>query len=298
MNPYGLLAAVAGAVAMAGVLLAVVWFRGGPRRPEKTRTAASKVLGSGVATERRRKAITAGAAVVATVAVWLISGWPVAGIGAGAAVLFLPGFFMVGRIVERRIDRLEALEEWVRRLADTMAAGNAAVSTIVRSAGRAPSAIRDEVEELASRLSTQRWDRVAALRQFANRIDDSLADLIALALEISVTARSSDRVPGVLRQVADAAAEEVRARRQIEVDRNAPRKEARLLLLVFVGGAVGIVLFTDYARTYATPAGQAWLALLLLLLGVALYMIRRLSMGEKTPRILASVDLERSERDW
>src|SRR6476661_3176100 len=164
MNPYTLIAPIAGVLAAVGIALAVA-------------------LGT-----------------------WVITGWPVGGVAAGCAAFFLPSFFTVGRLMERRIQRLEALEEWVRRLADSMAVGGAPIATIVRSAGRAPEAIRGEVGELAARLGTARWDRSVALHKFADRIDDSLGDVIALALEIAVSARASERVPGVLRQMADAAA--------------------------------------------------------------------------------------------
>ena len=216
----------------------------------------------------------------------MITGWPVGGIAAGCAAFFLPAFFTVGRQMERRIERLEALEEWVRRLADSMAVGSAPVATIVRSAARAPEAIRPEVSELAQRLGTARWDRSVALRQFADRIDDSLGDVIALALEIAVSARASERVPGVLRQMADAAAEEVKARRQIEVERAAPRNEARILVLFNVAVMVVVAVFTDYTAPYATPLGQAFLAILMLVLTGCIWLLRKYSLGEATPRIL------------
>lgn len=295
MNPYLLLAPVGGALAAAGLIVAVLWWRGADPTAGRSRTAASKVLGSGVATQRRRRLVQAVLAVAVGMLAWWLSGWPIGGIAVAAGVFFLPFFFTVGRITARRIDKLEALEEWVRRLADTMAAGGAATATIVRSADRAPEAIRPEVRELAGRLGTARWDRVAALRSFANRIDDSLADLIVLSLGIAVSARASDRVPAVLRQVAAAAAEEVRARRQVEVERAAPRNEARVLVLLVVVAVGVMVVFTNFTASYSTGVGQAFLAILVLLMAFALWMIRKYSLGERTPRVLSAADLEPRE---
>lgn len=295
MNPYLLLAPVGGALAAAGLIVAVLWWRGADPTAGRSRTAASKVLGSGVATQRRRRLVQAVLAVAVGMLAWWLSGWPIGGIAVAAGVFFLPFFFTVGRITARRIDKLEALEDWVRRLADTMAAGGAAMATIVRSADRAPEAIRPEVRELAGRLGTARWDRVAALRSFANRIDDSLADLIVLSLEIAVSARASDRVPAVLRQVAAAAAEEVRARRQVEVERAAPRNEARVLVLLVVVAVGVMVVFTNFTASYSTGVGQAVLAILVLLMAFALWMIRKYSLGERTPRVLSAADLEPRE---
>jgi len=286
MNPYTLIAPLAGVLAAVGLAMLIWWIRGLEPRPERVLNGRSRVLASGVATMRRQRVIRLGISVVAGLGTWLITGWPVGGVAAGCAVFFLPSFFTVGRQMERRIERLEALEEWVRRLADSMAVGGAPVATIVRSAARAPAAIRPEVGELAQRLGTVRWDRSVALHQFADRIDDSLGDIIAQALKIAVSARASERVPGVLRQMADAAAEEVKARRQIEVERAAPRNEARILVLFNVAVMVVVAVFTDYTAPYNGPLGQAFLAILMLLLTGCIWLLRKYSLGEATPRIL------------
>ena len=288
MNPYTLIAPIAGVLAAVGIAMLIWWIRGLQPHPDRARNRRSRVLESGVATMRRQRVIRLGIAVAAGLGTWVITGWPVGGVAAGCAAFFLPSFFTVGRQMERRIERLEALEEWVRRLADSMAVGSAPIATIVRSAARAPEAIRPEVSELAQRLGTARWDRSVALRQFADRIDDSLGDLIALALEIAVSARASERVPGVLRQMADAAAEEVKARRQIEVERAAPRNEARILVLFNVAVMVVVAVFTDYTAPYNGPLGQAFLAILMLLLTGCIWLLRKYSLGEATPRILTS----------
>lgn len=288
MNPYTVIAPIAGVLAAVGVVMAIWWVRGLEPHPDRAPGRWSRVLGSGAATMRRQRVIRFGIAGAVGLGTWVLTGWPVGGVAAGAAAFFLPAFFTVGRLMQRRIERLEALEEWVRRLADSMAVGGAPVATIVRSAARAPEAIRPEVSELAGRLGTARWDRSVALRQFADRIDDSLGDLIALALEIAVSARASERVPGVLRQMADAAADEVKARRQIEVDRAAPRNEARVLVLFNIAVIAAVVVFTDYTAPYADPLGQVWLAILMVALAASMWLIRKYSLGENTPRILTS----------
>lgn len=294
MNPYALLGPLCGAAAVAGVCVLIGWLRGFDPSVSRARTRSSRVLGSGVSTERQRKARMIAISIVVGGIVWLLTKWPVGGIAAGAATYFLPFFFTVGTIASKRIAKLEALEEWVRRLADTMAAGGSSVSTIVASADRAPEAIRPEVRELASRLATARWDRGVALHLFANRIDDSLADLISYALEIAVTASSSDRVPAVLREVAEAASEEVKGRRQVEVERSAPRNEAKVLVGMVVATVVFLVTFTNFTVAYGTPVGQVFLAVLAALSAGALFMIRKYSLGEQTPRTLADTDHQSS----
>lgn len=299
MNPYVVLSPVAGGMFVAGMICLIVYARGlDPAARRKTRTSATRTLESGQATARRAAVIRSVVAVAVGLVVWLLSGWPIAGIGTAAAMLFVPAFFTINRQIERRINRIEALEEWTRRLADAMAVGGSAVATIVGSASRAPEPIRRDVTELASRLSTPWWDRSRALRLFADRIDDGLADYVEGALEVAVSARASERVPSVLRTVADLAADEVRARRQIEVDRAGPRNEARMLVVIAIAVVVFVCLFTSYAAPYSTPVGQAVLGLLGGVLGLSMWRIRTASLGQQTPRILTTVsasDLASSE---
>ena len=58
MNPYVVLGALAGAAAAGGVVCLILWIRGlDPHAPRRSRTSASKVMGSGVSTERRRRRV-------------------------------------------------------------------------------------------------------------------------------------------------------------------------------------------------------------------------------------------------
>ena len=92
----------------------------------------------------------------------------------------------------------------------------------------------------------------------------------------------------MLRQMADATADEVKARRQIEVDRAAPRNEARVLVVFNIAVIAVVVVFTDYTAPYADPLGQVWLAILMVALAASMWLIRKYSLGETTPRILTS----------
>ena len=67
-----------------------------------------------------QRAIFAGGVLVA---VWILSGWPVAGIGCAAAVVALPWLLGSNAVANRRLDRIEALEQWCRGMADRLAGG-------------------------------------------------------------------------------------------------------------------------------------------------------------------------------
>lgn len=284
MTAAELIAPIGGVLAAAGLVMVVCWIRG--LRPSRR---PGRVLTAGQVTRRRRRLIKATVAVTAGMLAWLITGWPVLAIAAAGGAIGLPAVFLVGRDAQRQITRLQALEEWLRRLADSLAAGGTPVATIVRSAARAPEPIRDEVSQLAARLSTARWDRHTALMQFADRLDDSQADEVVTALDITISARgNTSSLPLVLREVAKAVAKEVEARRQIEVQRASPRGEA-LVLVGLIIVAITLMLTMDIfgvAQVYATPTGQGVLAVLTAAAAAALFMVRRLSLTERRPRIL------------
>ena len=228
-------------------------------------------------------------AILAGVAVWAVSGWPVAGIVTALAVPGLPYFFGAAAIAKRRIDVLQGLEEWVRRLADSMAAGAMPIQTVVSAAAHAPAAINDPALRLAVGLSSPRGDQQQALRRFADDIDDPLGDMVVIALGIAATAPSA-RTPDMLRVLARQLADDVAARRRIETDRAEPRSEARTIVIVQILFVVAVAVFTSYAKVYGTITGQLVLALLAAIVIGALIMLRRLSITPSPARLLTGDD--------
>lgn len=227
-------------------------------------------------------------AAAAGVAVWLATSWPVAGMLVFGMVLGLPYFFGAGRAAKARIDRLEGLEEWTRRLADSIGTGVDTVQTILRSAEHAPKPITKEVVTLANALATPRLDPSVALRSFADAIDDPLGDVVAQALEIAVSKDSSVQVPDVLRIMAIRVSDDVKARRQVEVLRAGPRREARSIVILQIVFLTGVVVFTDYAAPYGSALGQLVLAGIAAVMLVALVMLRKFSQSPDPPRMLST----------
>lgn len=289
MTLYAALAGAGVAVALGGLFMVVV---GASRRPVPPlfRTRLTRVRAGGDRRRARERVGRVAVAVVAGLVVWVVSSWPVAGLLTAGGVLGLPFFFGAARIAQQRIERLEALEEWTRLMAASMGAGSAPVQTIVNSVRYAPAAIRPAVTRLASRLDTPRLDPKVALRDFAAELDDHAADMVKIALEISVSAQSGQKVPEVLRILADQVSAEVRGRRKIEMERAAPRNEARLLVIIQIVFVAGVVTFTSYADGYGTATGQLVLAALAGVVVLALWMLRRLGMGDQPPRLLTDTE--------
>lgn len=234
--------------------------------------------------ERRDLAGRWGSAAVAGSAAWVFTGWPVMGIGIAVFVVFVPWLFGAGAIAKARIARLEAIEDWVRRLTDVMVAGNLGLaSALHRSTATASPVIADEVAALVVRL--RRWEFDEAMLAFANDIDDQVGDDAAAGL--IVANQQGAGVTDVLKSLAVKISEEVAARRNAEVERARPRATARLMIIMFVGAILLFsVVATTYLAAYDTVVGQIVLVTLLAMLGGTLVWLRQLGLGAMPPRYL------------
>jgi Flp pilus assembly protein TadB len=286
-----LLAGVCGALLVGGPLLAAHALtvpdppaRPSRRTPRPTARANARLV-------RRQRALWGAAAVVAA-AVWLISGWPVGGALAGLAVVGVPWLLARFSTGDAAVERLEALQEWVRRSSDVLAAGGGLEQTLIRSARTAPEPIQGEVATLAARLQA-RWPTSRALRAFADDLDDAAGDLVVAALLLGAELRG----PGlarVLTELAHSLTEEVTMRRKVEADRAKPRANARWLLLITVGAAGLAALNGDYLAPYGTALGQLVLAAIAGLIVACLLWMHRLTAPAPSPRFL--IDPDRSRR--
>jgi hypothetical protein len=245
------LAAAAGLLVAAGVALVA----GGLRRAPVERRRARE--------RRRRRDLVAGRAGVAVgvaLGALVLTRWPVAAIGAGAAA-----YVVAGRQSRpspaREIDRIDAMAAWAEMLRDGVGTPRGIEGIVTSTASTAPALIRPTVMRFAHRLAWQ--DLPDALPDLADELDHRIGDLIVTSLDIA--ARSGARqVRAVLDDLADAAREEARMLRRQEVARTRPRSEMNqiaaisamvVLLLVVVG--------QDYLAPYRSVVGQ------LVLCGVA-----------------------------
>ncbi|SDO15969.1 type II secretion system F family protein [Geodermatophilus sp. DSM 45219] len=290
MSGAGLLAGVCGALSVGGLLLAAHALtaaeppaRSRRRKPRPTTRPDRPAV-------RRQQALRGAAAAVAAV-VWLVSGWPVGGALAGLAVIGVPwllGQFSGGNAA---VERLEALQEWVRRTSDVLGAGGGLEQTLIRSARTAPEPIAAEVATLAARLQA-RWSTSRALLAFADDLDDAAGDLVVAALLLGAELRG----PGlarVLTELAGSLTEEVTMRRKVEADRAKPRANARWLLLITVAASGLAALNGNYLAPYGTGVGQLVLAVIAGLIVACLLWMRRLTAPAPLPRFLVDPDRSR-----
>ena len=186
--------------------------------------------------------------------VWVLTSWPIAGLIVATTIVGLPVLLSTSRVAARGISRIEAVEEWTRRLSDILVVGvglEQAISTSLRSV---PDAIRIEVTALAARLGA-RWPTETALRAFAEDLGDATGDLVVASLILGHRRRG----PGLARAltaVADSVAEEVAMRRRVEAERAKPRTTARAVTLITLGAVALGALNRTYLAPYGTPLGQ------------------------------------------
>jgi Flp pilus assembly protein TadB len=248
------LAALAGAAIAAGIALGVrELFRRAPAAaaPPRTRSVAERL-----ADWPHRRLVLA---VVAGLAVLAVTRWPVAGIAAAAAVIFLPRMEFVRR-QRQRTAMLEGLEQWTRRLSDMLTASRGLEEALEASARSAPAVIAGPVTTLARRLAS-RVGTEAALRAFAAEIDDPAGDRIAAALIIA-TGRRGGGVRDVLNALAVMLARDVAARREIEAERAQHRTTVRWITAFVAGFTLFAVANRAYSAPYGTVPGEIVLAVI------------------------------------
>jgi tight adherence protein B len=224
-------------------------------------------------------------------AVWAVTAWPAAGIAVTAVMVWLPWLLGSGRIVAERIDRLEALEKWCRRMADTLAGGGAVglAQAIAVTAEHVDESIAPAVRALARDLRDGRRSTSASLHALADALDDRVGDTVAAALLLALEQQSVG-IAEVLRQLAEGVARDVRARRDIEAQRAESRQSIRTLLLIQGALLAMLASVPGFTAPYRTPAGQLVMVVLLGGTVALLIWVRHLALGRPAPRFLGQLE--------
>lgn len=273
--------ALAGALAVAGLIGLAAGLRRTPERPPTQRHTVRPFLAR--VTPRTRALLGVGVLVGAAVA--LLTGWVIAVALVPAALAGLP-ILLSAPPATAPIDRLEAMEEWTRSLAGVLTVGVGLEQALIATLRSTPATIRPEVSRLVARLRA-RWSTEQALRAFADELDDTTGDLVAANLILGARRRGAG-LASILESLAESVAADVRARRQIEADRAKPRATARWVTIITVGVLAVLALTGNYIQPYGSPLGQILLAILLTLYVATLVWMRRMATGTKLPRFIAA----------
>ncbi len=284
----GLVPAIGGALIVAGVLGMIAGLRKQPVRPARP---PRRLIPAIRTSKRTRLLLISG--LVAGVLVAVVSGWLVAVVVIPAAAVGLP-VLLSSDGEAGKIRRLEAMEEWVRGLSGVLTSGVGLEQALVTTMRSTPDAIQPEVGRLVARLRA-RWSTEAALRGFADDLDDATGDLIAANLILGARRRGPG-LASVLEALAESVSADVRARRQVEADRAKPRATARWVTIITIG-VLGVLAFTgSYVDPYKTVFGQLLLGVLLAAYVAVLVWMRRMAAGKPLPRFIGTAASEEAAR--
>ncbi|MGW1680091.1 type II secretion system F family protein [Saccharopolyspora sp. NPDC002376] len=264
-----------------GVLLSVLAFTSAPGRDE---SPVVEPRGGVVVWAVRwwRRGVLA---VVAAGVVWWVTGWPVAGAAAAAAVIGLP-VVLASRQARQTIQLQEALAVWTRRVGDLLSSGAGGLHhAVVRSADTAPEPLAAPVQRLAERLRTEPPE--SPLRAFADELDDPIADEVVLALLLRLRAGGRGLVE-ILHGQAAALRARAAATREVEADRAKPRTTVRTLVAITTTMIAGLILFAhDYLTPFTTWTGQGVLLVVAGIFAVSLWRMHQLAGLPERPRFLS-----------
>lgn len=225
------------------------------------------------------------AAAIVTLVVWAWTGWPVHGLLAGAAVLGFPFILNPGTAAVYRIDRLEALGQWLNHLAGVHTAGISLPQTIRASARNAPAPIAANVRALSERLRSG-VEAHTAFALFADELADGVSDHVVLLFQ-SHAVYKGPGLSDALEKLAVTIHQQAADARDIEADRAKVRKSSRMVSVVISIVVVGCMLNEGWSGWYQSPAGQIVLAVLGVMFAWTLSWLRRIARTKPDPRLLA-----------
>lgn len=274
-----LLAAVTAMAVIAGGMLTISGIRPSPTEaatPSRQRRANAR-------TSTRTRQLLAGS-VIAGVAVWLLTGWAIAVLILPVACLVLPTLVVASPGADT-IARLEGMQAWTRSLTGVLDVGVGLEQAIVSASLRAtPPAIATEVGTLVARVRA-RTNIEAALRAFADDLDDATGDVIVATL-LGGAHRRGQGLVTVLEALADTVADEVRIRRTVEAERAPGRSAARWVTIISIAFLALLFLASDYMAPYKSGLGQLLLGLYLALYLVLLRWMQSMAKPVPLPRFI------------
>ncbi|MFB7356128.1 type II secretion system F family protein [Streptomyces gardneri] len=287
-SQLALIAALCAVLTVAAALSAVRELRGRTPDPAKPKTRLAGRLDRAKhelpeAWQRRwRHLLTA--AGIAALLVWAWTGWPVHGLLTGAAVIGLPFILNPGTAAQTRIDRLEALGQWLNHLAGVHQAGISLPQTIRASAKAAPAPIAINVQALAERLRTG-MEADDAFALFADELADGVADHVVLLFQTHAVYKGpglSDALEALAITIHQQAADA----RDVEADRAKVRKSSRMVSAIICVVVTGCMLNPAWSGWYQSPLGQIVLAVLGGAFAYTLRWLRKIARTAPDPRLI------------
>ena len=278
-----LLAAMCGAVVGLGVLLVALGLRGTPpREPRPARPLPAWLA--------ERLLLRAALSLAALVVVWLITGWPAAGVIGAVGAAAAPSLAGARARRSAAVARIEAIAAWAEQLRDVMAAAAGIQEAIVATGPLAPAPIRDEVRRLVDRISTRRERLRPALERFADELAHPLGDMVVTSLLLA--SERQGRLGDLLSEVARSARQTATMRLRVEAARARTYVTTRLIVGITVLISAWLLVFRrEYLAPFDTAGGQVMLIVIGAVFFGAGVLMRRMAEPNEPARLLSSEGL-------
>ena len=255
-----------GAMAGLGLLLIINGVRG--RRVLPTR---GRIFGHRVSQETALAVSLV--SLLMGIGVFILTGWPVAAIGAAAATLTVPRSFGARQEQRRYIARTNAVAAWSELIRDNMAGAAGLEQALQASVTVAPPAIAPELQRFS--VDLERGSLLDALATLGRNLDHPSSDLVVAALTNAARGEARELGP-LLGRLASATRADSRMRERVEVGRARIRTSARI---VVVTTALTIAFLWIFARdllgAYNSVAGQMWLCVVAAIFVIGGWTLRR-----------------------
>ena len=278
-----IVAALAGMLIVAGIVLALPTTRLPARAPASRGRAASPEWWL-VALSRKTRLLAVFGIAAGLVAAAL-SGVLVLIVVVPAAVIGLPA--LLGKPDTRERDMLSAVEAWSRSLAAGSATGRLTLRDVIAvTRTAAPPVLRPAVERLHGRIAAT-WTTTRALRAFADELDSAWVDEVTVYL-LQAADYSASGLAQALEAIAGNLAAQVKLRAEVYKERERPRRVMIQITWITAGALALVILFarTPQLAPYATPIGQALLVAVLAVLTGLLVWARAIGRPRPEPRFL------------
>lgn len=276
MTPFG--AALGGAIAFGGIVLAVAGWRG----------LLPRLAGLGPGRRPRvvvpRLALGTLAFVVGLVA----TRWPVAAGYLAFGGASLPILLQSKYRRRAAVEKVEAIATWTEGLRDMMAAGTGLRETLRGSARIAPGPIRNEVRRLSFRLQHESID--VALSKLARDLAHPTADVVVASLLLATRWQAAG-ISEVLSSVARAARDAAAMKQRIEGSRERTYTQCRIVAGTSITFILLLVVFRrDFLVPYDSFGGQVAQAIIGGLFAFSGYAMYKLAQPQDDERVFGRVE--------
>ena len=237
---------------------------------------------------------TAIVAVAATIAVLVVTRWPVAAVSTGVLVVGWRYLF-VAEDATRSRRRLDGIAKWLEDLRDLQQGSNLdLIETLAQASARAPKVIEPELTRFSSRVA-HHVALTEALADLADDLDHPVADTAVAAMIFAAGHASGSALYDTFAQLAATARDELTARDRIDRLRLNFERSMRRMLVILAGLlAYMILIAADTVEPYRSPAGQAWLVVPVTIWAGSLLWLRRLSRYERVGRYLTRATISQA----